>query len=85
MSEGKKGEGMRRTSIRPMTAMIVMKMLPPLPSARAYTRTNGCGAPSAKNVSRSGMQNRKRIEVRKPRTPVAKALVKIPLPATTLR
>jgi hypothetical protein len=67
-----------------MTAMIVMKMLPPFPSASAYTNTKGWGASSAKSVSRSGMQKRKRIEARKPSTPVAKALVKIPFPTTTL-
>ena len=36
-------------------------------------------------MSKSGVQNRKRIVVRNPMTPVAKALVKIPQPAITLR
>ena len=36
-------------------------------------------------MSKSGVQNRKRIVVRNPMIPVAKALVKIPRPATTLR
>lgn len=64
--------------------MAVMKVLPPLPRARAYTCTKGCGAPKAKKTSRSGIQNRKRIAVTKPRTPVAIALVRIPFPATML-
>ena len=70
--------------MRPITAMIVMKMLGPLPRASAYSCTNGCGASSAKNVFKSGMQNRKRIVVMKPSTPVAIALVMMPRPATTL-
>jgi len=36
-------------------------------------------------VSKSGVQNKKRIVVRNPMIPVAKALVNIPRPATTLR
>ena len=36
-------------------------------------------------MSKSGVQNRKRIVVRNPMIPVAMALVKIPRPATTLR
>lgn len=70
--------------MRPMTAMTVMKMLPPLPRAKAYTWTKGWGAPNAKNVSRSGMQNKNKMAVINPNTPVAMALVRIPFPAVTL-
>lgn len=71
--------------IKPITAMMVMKMLPPRPSAMAYICTNGCGALSEKRVSRSGVQKRKRIAVMKPQIPVANALPKIPRAATTLK
>ena len=67
-----------------MTAMMVMTMLPPLPKAKAYIWTNGCGASKAKMVFRSGVQNRKRIAVIKPKRPVAITLVRMPLPAITL-
>ena len=36
-------------------------------------------------MSRSGVQNKKRIVVSNPMIPVARALVKIPRPATTLQ
>ena len=62
-----------------------MTMLPCLPRASAYSCTKGCGASSANKVSRSGVQNRNRIVVAKPSTPVATALQKIPRAATTLR
>ena len=64
--------------------MMVMKMLPPFPKARAKICTKGCGASRAKKVSRSGMQNRKRMVVAKPKIPVAMQLDRIPFPATTL-
>lgn len=64
--------------------MTVMKTLAFFPSASAYICTNGCGALREKMVSRSGVQNRKRIVVMKPSTPVAMALVNIPLAAITL-
>ena len=61
-----------------------MITLPPLPNASAYIWTNGCGASRAKSVSRSGVQNRKRMVVANPSTPVAITLVIMPRPATTL-
>ena len=65
--------------------MMVMKILGPLPNARAYIWTKGWGASKEKRVSRPGVQNKKRIVVRNPMIPVANALVNIPRPATTLR
>ena len=47
---------------------------PPLPSARAYSCTNGCGASSENRVSRSGVQNRNSMLVANPSMPVAMAL-----------
>jgi hypothetical protein len=64
--------------------MTVMKMLPPLPRAKAYIWTNGCGASKAKTVFRSGVQKRKSMAVTKPSRPVAIALVRMPFAATTL-
>jgi hypothetical protein len=64
--------------------MIVMKILPPLPRARAYIWTNGCGAFNAKTVSRAGVQKRKSIAVAKPKVAVATALVRMPFAAVTL-
>ena len=65
---------MVRTRIRPRVAITVITTLPPLPSASAYSWTNGCGASSENRVSRSGVQNRKRMLVANPRIPVAMAL-----------
>lgn len=65
--------------------MIVMNMQPAFPSAISYTRTNGCGASNENSVLRSGMQNRKRIVVAKPKIPVKNALLRSPLAATTLQ
>jgi len=67
-----------------MTAIVVMTMLPPFPRASAYICTKGWGASRANTVFRSGVQNRKRIVVTKPKMPVAIALLNIPFPATTL-
>lgn len=72
------------TKIKPNAAIIVMKTLGPLPSAIAYSCTKGWGASKEKRVSKSGVQNKKRIVVRNPMIPVASALVKIPRPAITL-
>lgn len=54
--------------------MEVMNAPPPLPRASAYSWTNGCGASSENRVSKSGVQNRKRMLVVNPRMPVAIAL-----------
>lgn len=76
--------GNTHTRIRPMIAIMVMNMLAFLPKARAYSWTKGWGASRAKRVSRSGVQKRKRMHVIKPKTPVARALDKMPLAATIL-
>ena len=73
-----------RTNIRPITAMAVIKALPGLPNARAYSNTNGCGAFKENKVFKSGVQNKNKIVVIKPSTPVAMQLLRMPLPAMTL-
>jgi hypothetical protein len=70
--------------MRPRAARAVMKALPGFPNAIAYSWTNGWGASREKRVSRSGVQNKRRMIVAKLRMPVANALVIIPFPATTL-
>lgn len=80
-----KRDGKELTKIKPNDAMMVMKILGPLPNAIAYIWTKGWGASRVKRVSKSGVQNKKRIVVMNPMIPVAKALVNIPRPATTLR
>jgi len=64
--------------------MAVMKALPGLPNARAYTCTNGCGAFRENNVSKSGVQKRNKIVVINPKTPVAIQLLNMPFPAIIL-
>lgn len=64
--------------------MMVMNTLGPLPSAKAYICTKGWGAPKEKRVSKSGVQNKKRIVMRNPMLPVSDAVVNIPRAATTL-
>ena len=61
-----------------------MKTAPPRPRATEYICTKGCGASKAKRVSKSGVQNRNKIAVMNPRTPVAMAPPNIPRAATTL-
>ena len=71
--------------MRPITAIIVITTHPPFPRAIAKIWTKGCGASNANKVSRSGVQNRNKIAVANPKTPVAIALENIPRAATTLK
>lgn len=75
---------LKHTNMRPMTAMAVMKALPGLPNASAYSCTNGCGAFRENKVLKSGVQKRNKIVVIKPKIPVAIQLLRMPLLAIIL-
>lgn len=60
-----------------MVANMVMNTHPPRPSAMLYTSTKGCGAFSENNVSKSGMQKRKRTVAMNPPKAVTAALWKM--------
>lgn len=72
------------TRTKPITAITVMKVAPPLPKAKAYNWTKGCGAFKENKTSKSGVQNKNKMMVTKLSRPVAIALDRIPFPATIL-
>ena len=74
----------RPTRIVPRVEVMVITTLPPFPIARLLSKTNGWGACSEKRVSKSGVQNRKRMTTKNPKIPETRTLDIMPFPAVVL-